>query len=77
MMVILTAVISRTSLKRMDVKAHLVISKSFDAKTVKNASHNTKNATTEKNVQMVRTKKIAVSTLLLTVISNLENVLFK
>ena len=72
-MVILTAVISRMSLKRMDVKAHLVISKSFDAKTVKNASHNTKNATTEKNVQMARTKKIAVSTLLLTLVINQEN----
>ena len=64
-MVILTAVISQMSPKRLDVKAHLVISRSFDAKTVKNASPNTKNATTEKNAQMARTKKIAVSIILL------------
>ena len=60
-MVILTAVISRMSLKRLDAKAHLVICKNFDVKTERNASHNTKNATTEKNAQMDQTKKIAVS----------------
>lgn len=65
-MVILTAVISQMSPKRLDVKAHLVISRSFDAKMVKNASHNTKNATTEKNAQMARMKKIAVSIIFIT-----------
>ena len=65
-MVTLTAVISQMSLKKLDVKAHLVISRSFDAKTVKNASPNTKNATTEKNAQMARMKKIVVSIIFIT-----------
>ena len=61
MMVTLTAVISRMSLKRMDAKVPLVICKSFAVKTERSASHNTKNATTEKNAQTDRTKMIAVS----------------
>ena len=60
-MVILTVVISQMSLKRLGAKAHLAIFKSFDVKTAKSASHNTKNATTEKNAQMARMKRIAVS----------------
>ena len=56
-----TVVISRMSLKSLAAKAHLVIFKNSDAKTERNAQHNTKNATTEKNAQMAQMKKTAVS----------------
>ena len=58
-----TVVISRMSLKSLAAKAHLVIFKNSDAKTERNAQHNTKNATTEKNAQMAQMKKTAVSTI--------------
>ena len=63
-----TVVISRMSLKSLAAKAHLVIFKNSDAKTERNAQHNTKNATTEKNAQMAQMKKTAVSTINLIVL---------